>query len=51
MLSLWLRQALVVARYEVPRSLLRGRALPLYLLASLPVIGTLLMLIVARLVS
>jgi ABC-type transport system involved in multi-copper enzyme maturation permease subunit len=39
-MDLWARQALVVARYETPKNLLRGRALPLYLLAGLPVLVT-----------
>jgi ABC-type transport system involved in multi-copper enzyme maturation permease subunit len=42
-MNLWLRQAAVVARYETPKSLLRGRALPLYLLAALPIFVVVLM--------
>ncbi len=50
-MKLWLRQVLVVARYETPKNLLRGRALPLYLLAGLPVLTVVLMVVISRLVE
>lgn len=50
-MSLWLRQVAVVARHEVPRNMLRGRALPLYLLAGMPIVVTLLMLVIGSMVS
>ena len=50
-MNLWLRQVAVVARYETPRNLLRGRAMPLYLLAGLPVLVVALMVLVSNLVE
>ena len=50
-MNLWGRQVLVVARYETPKSLLRGRAMPLYLLAGLPVLVTALLVFVSMVIE
>jgi len=50
-MNLWLKQVAVVARYETPKNLLRGRAMPLYLLAGLPVLVVALMVLVSNLVE
>jgi ABC-type transport system involved in multi-copper enzyme maturation permease subunit len=48
-MRLWLRQVSVVARYETPKNMLRARALPLYLLAALPLLVVALMVVISRL--
>jgi ABC-type transport system involved in multi-copper enzyme maturation permease subunit len=50
-MNVWLRQIWAVARQEAPRNLLRGRALPLYLLAALPLLVVALLQLVRLLVS